>query len=281
MDLYSSAIAAHVEIANSIEESVMSARVASLALAFALLLFVGANPVLAATHHATAESRAAEARALRAQIDRMDTDLQAMQAQIYQLEHNPAVDPTRKTKQSSLRAQIHRMDREQELLENRLREIEHEDPAIAAESMKDSDDAGATQHYASPAIPPRPAAVHEMAVSSGAVQLPPQLGPTLRQAADPVLYEKAAGSRVAMFRYNSYRWVPVGTRQLAIYNTYDEAYLLDFASDCPGLLHAERIKVENFSTKVVAGRDAVNAAGQRCPIADIRELNINRLPRER
>lgn len=81
------------------------------------------------------------------------------------------------------------------------------------------------------------------------------------------------------FRYNPYRWIPVGTRQLAVYNTYDEAYLLDFASDCPGLLSTDRIKIENFSTKVVMGRDAVIADGQRCLITGIRELHINRLSR--
>ena len=81
-----------------------------------------------------------------------------------------------------------------------------------------------------------------------------------------------------MFRYNPYRWVPVGTHQVAVYNTYDEAFLLDLAIDCPGLLSADRIKIENFSTKVVMNRDAVIADGQRCLITGIRQLNTARLP---
>lgn len=85
-----------------------------------------------------------------------------------------------------------------------------------------------------------------------------------------------------MFRiaFSPYRYVPIGARQLVVYNTYDEIYLLDLADDCPGLLTTTRFQIENFSTHVTAGKHAVIADGQRCPIADIREIRPSRLPRQ-
>ncbi len=243
-----------------------------------------AVPAFAASN---AETRAAEARALRAQIDRMDRDLQSLESQVYALDHATPPDPARADKQRAIRAQIHAMDHDQELLENRLHELEREDPAIAAESARAGDASGVGDHYGSsaPAPPPAPAPPALFAAAAmppPPVQAPPPpshtIGPSLRQAADPAPYEKAAGDYVGMFHYSPGKWVPVGTRQLAVFNTWDDAYLLDLGGDCPGLLSADRIRIENFSTKVVADRDAVIADGQRCAITGIRPLNTARLP---
>ncbi len=256
----------------------MSARVARFAIAFALILLVS-GPAAATSRDD--EARAAEERALRAQIDRMDNDLQSLESQLYRLEHDPAADPARADKQRALRTQIHGLDHDQELLEERLRSLENQDaPAVQDARRKAEIAAQARPEAASPPTPGQmspPPPLQPAAPPPPAP--PPQLGPTLRQPADPAPYEKAAAGYVGMFRYNPGRWVPVGTRQLAVYNTYDEAYLLDFASACPGLLSADHIKIENFSTKVVMNRDAVIADGQRCLITGIRELNTVRLPR--
>jgi hypothetical protein len=271
----------HVGIVDRLEERAMSVRVATLAACLCLILSFSGS----ATAASSAEARAAEARALRAQIDRMDRDLQSLESQLYHLEHDTPADPARSDKESAIRSQIHRLDHDQELLENRLRELEHEDPAILAESAKAGEASGTSDHYGTPtAPPPPPAAAPPPPILSAAAPppppppAPPAFGPTLRHAADPAPYEKAAGSYVSMFHYNPYKWIPVGTRQLVVYNTYDEAFLLDFASDCPGLLSADRIQVENFSTKVVINRDAVIADHQRCQITGIRELNTHHLP---
>ncbi len=251
----------------------MSIRAVSLTLVPALILLAAASTSASATDAAT---RAAEERALRAQIDRMDDDLQKLVSKMSELQADKSASHAAEV--SALRDQIHRMDREQELIENRLHELEKDDPPAAREHRQAEPPPAPTTATPSPpqVQPPAPPAP---APAPPSAPPPPPPGPTLRQAADPAPYEKAAGSRVSMFRYNSYRWVPVGTRQLVVYNTYDDAYLLEFASDCPGLLSAERIKVENFSTKVVVGRDGVLANGQRCAIADIRELNVGKLPR--
>lgn len=101
----------------------------------------------------------------------------------------------------------------------------------------------------------------------------------MRQAANPAPYLKAAGDAVSMFWYNPYRWIPIGdTSQLVVYNSYDDAYLLSFSSPCPALLTASKIGIENFSTRVYAGRSSVEAGGAKCLIVGIRQLHANRLP---
>ncbi len=274
----------------------MSARVARFArfaIELALILLIS-GPALAASRDD--ESRAAVERALRAQIDRMDQDLQVIESQMYRLEHDHAADPARADKQSALHAQIERMDHEQDLLKDRLHQLEKQDSPAVQEARRQAEIAAEDKFEAehppapdtapapaqAPAPVPEPVPVPVQIASPPAPPPPappPQLGPTLRQAADPAPYEKAAGGYVGMFHYNPYRWVPVGTRQVAVYNTYDDAYLLDLAIDCPGLLSADRIKIENFSTKVVMNRDAVIADGQHCLITGIRQLNTVRLPR--
>jgi hypothetical protein len=244
----------------------MTARIARLAIGFALILL--ANHLAAAASRSDSDAvRAAEARALRAQIDRMDHDMQALETRLHAYASDAA---SHQAEADALRAQIHRMDRDQELLEDRLHELERADPAIAAERVRDQAQAEAA--------PPTETQAPKIATPTSNYS---PTGPALRQAADPAPYEAATDSRIAMFRIalSPYRWVPVGSRQLALFNTDDEAYLLDFANDCPGLLSAERIRFENFSTHVQAGEHAVIASGQRCLITNIRELRISKLPK--
>jgi len=261
----------------------MDLRAASLALASTLAL---ANVVSAATaDDRDANRREAWERQLHAQIDRTDKDIQVLESRLFALENNHSGnDAAREAEKVALRDQIQRMDHEQEPIEACLEKLEHDAPLSRVSCpFHDEGDQAAPMQAAEPmrSAPesPPPPMIQPHAPPPPAPPPPPQqLGPMLRQAADPAPYEKAIISRVSMFHYNSYRWVPVGTRQLVVYNTWDDAYLLDFAADCPGLLTAERIKVENFSTKVVAGRDGVIADGQRCAIVGISELNAKRLP---
>lgn len=177
----------------------------------------------------------------------------------------------------ALRAQLQQMKSDSQALEARLRELE-------AGSDGGSHAAAAPLRGPAPQAPHAPAPTTRTPMATPAPPLTPGYtpsGPALRQAADPAPYEAAAEDRLAMFRvaFSPYRWVPVGNRQLALFNTYDQAYLLGFATDCPGLLSATRIRIEDFSTHVHAGEQAVIADGQRCLIATIEELNINKLPK--
>jgi hypothetical protein len=166
----------------------------------------------------------------------------------------------------ALRAQLQQMKSDTLALDARLRELEA------------GRDAGSRPSATREAVPPMQA---ERAPMPPQVPMYAPRGPTLRQAGDPAPYEAAVDTRLGMFRvaFSPYRWIPVGSRQLVLFNTYDEAYLLDFARECPGLLTAPRIRVENFSTRVKAGEHAVVADGQRCVITTIRGLRISKLPK--
>jgi len=260
----------------------MTARVLSIALTAALVLT--ATAAQAAPDDREAKRREAWKHQLHAQLDRSDKDIQVLESRLFALQNSHVgSDAEREKEKQTLRDQIQRMDHEQEPIEKCLEKLEHDEPLnrISCPFHEDGEPAKPTVMARSPEPAAAPALAQAAPAPPQANPPPspaPRPGPMLRKAEDPAPYEKAAISRVSMFRYNPYRWVPVGTRQLAVYNTFDEAYLLDLAGDCPGLLTTERIKIENFSTKVVIGRDAVIADGERCPITGIRELNVNRLP---
>jgi len=266
----------------------MTARVLSFTLTSALVLAAAAS--IAAPDDREAKRREAWERQLHAQLDRSDKGIQVLESRLFALENNHAGnEAAREAEKQILRDQIQRMDRDQEPIEKCLEKLEHDEPLgrVSCPFHDDGEQDTSTTIARPPepsvvaappraALPPPPPPPPPQAVPPPAPSPPP--GPALRKAEDPAPYEKAAISRVSMFRYNPYRWVPVGTHQLAVYNTYDEAYLLDLERDCPRLLTTERIKIENFSTKVVIGRDGVIADGERCAITGIRELSVSRLP---
>lgn len=219
-------------------------------------------PVLAVEPDAV---RAAEARALRAQIDQMDTQMRDLADQLHAIE---TAHPTDRDGRDALRQRIHDISSDQQLLESRLRELERPQAAGSAAGTNP-----VTPSPPPPSSPPQPQAPPPVAAAPAV-----SLGPPLRKAADPAIYLKAAGDRRSMFNYNPYRWIPVGTRQLAVYNDYNDAVLLDLENDCPTLLTARKIDIENFSTRVYVNKSAVVADGVRCVIVGIRELYTNRLP---
>lgn len=187
----------------------------------------------------------------------------------------PAAAQDTDAEKRALRAQLERMKTDTQALDARLRELEARGDTPAAPPVSTA----ATQAPQAPQATAQPATAASPTPAPASTYTPS--GPALRQAADPAPYEAAVDTRIAMFRlaFSLYRWIPVGSRQLVVFNTYDQAYLLDFASDCPGLLSASRIRIENFSTHVKAGEHAVVADGQRCLISYIFELRISKLPK--
>ena len=186
-----------------------------------------------------------------------------------------AASPNHDAEKRALRAQLEQLKSDTQALEARLRELD---------ASSDADPQSSAARRTSPSMqappPPTHAPMATTPIPTPAPAYTPH-GSMLRQAADPAPYEAATDTRIAMFRlaFSLYRWVPVGSSQLVVFNTYDQAYLLDFASDCPGLLSASRIRIENFSTHVKVGEHAVIADGQRCLITNIRELRISKLPK--
>ena len=75
-------------------------------------------------------------------------------------------------------------------------------------------------------------------------------------------------------------WTPVSRDQLIIWTGINEAYLLRVWDSCPDLMFANSIRVTqtgytiNKFEKVVAGRD-------RCPILEIRPLDVKQLKADR
>ena len=97
---------------------------------------------------------------------------------------------------------------------------------------------------------------------------------------DPLPYEASITARVLMFRMTpSSMWRVLDEKRLVYWVVDDEAYLLNLEQICPGLLSAEKLKLENFSTKVRAGRDHVIFGDQRCLIESIAQLGGRSLPK--
>lgn len=101
-----------------------------------------------------------------------------------------------------------------------------------------------------------------------------------RANVDPSPYEASVTGRVSMFRMTpSSMWRVLDEKRLVYWVVDDEAYLLNLAQICPGLLSTQKLKLENFSTKVLAGRDHVIFGDQRCLIDSIARLGGRSLPK--
>jgi len=129
----------------------------------------------------------------------------------------------------------------------------------------------------------RPVAAANAPVTSTIQALPTTQAPVpivQRANIDPAPYEASITGRVSMFRMTpSSMWRVLDEKRLVYWVVSNEAYLLNLAQICPGLLDTEKLKLENFSTKVLAGRDHVIFGDQRCLIASIAQLGGRSLPK--
>ncbi|MEO8000311.1 MAG: DUF6491 family protein, partial [Arenimonas sp.] len=109
----------------------------------------------------------------------------------------------------------------------------------------------------------------------------PNPAPALKRAnVDPTPYEASIIGRIQAFRTTTTsKWLVLDEQRLIYWVLDDEAYLLNLTENCPGLLTAERMKLESFSNKVRAGEDGVVFANQRCLIQSIEKLGGHKLPK--
>jgi len=111
--------------------------------------------------------------------------------------------------------------------------------------------------------------------------LTPESTPAPKRAnVDPKPYEASVVQRIAMFRTDgSAKWLVLDEERVVFWVLDDEAYLVNLAVTCSGLLDAKSLKLENFSSKVRAGHDGVLFDDQRCQIQSIQKLGGRALPK--
>ena len=115
------------------------------------------------------------------------------------------------------------------------------------------------------------------------IQLP--LNSELAQApkrtnVDPKPYEASVIQPVALFRTDgSAKWLVLDEERVVFWVVDDEAYLVNLAVTCAGLLDAKKLRLENFSSRVRAGHDGVLFNDQRCQIKSIEKLGGRSLPK--
>jgi hypothetical protein len=96
-------------------------------------------------------------------------------------------------------------------------------------------------------------------------------------------YEAYAGAPVERFtylgRYDS--WQPIGTNELVVWTTINQAYLITVAPPCENLEFANRIGLTSTASTVSARFDFVKVGRQwRCPIEQIRPVDYLRMKQE-
>ncbi|WP_372013604.1 DUF6491 family protein [Pseudoxanthomonas sp. 10H] len=109
-------------------------------------------------------------------------------------------------------------------------------------------------------------------------------GPALSPAERLELYRTHAGAPVASFNIDRVagvnRWTPLGDQALAIWNTPNRGYLLEFRSRCAGLSLGSSITISNSLGMVNPRLDSVqpraangSAISQPCRISSARPLD--------
>ena len=109
-------------------------------------------------------------------------------------------------------------------------------------------------------------------------------GPTLGTAERLELYRTHAGPPVASFNIDRIagvnRWTPLGDQAMAIWNTPNRGYLLEFRNRCAGLSLANSTTISNSLGMVNVRLDSVqpraangSAISQPCRISSARPLD--------
>jgi Family of unknown function (DUF6491) len=101
-----------------------------------------------------------------------------------------------------------------------------------------------------------------------------------RQDAQRARYEAYAGAPIERFtypgRYDS--WQPMGTNELVVWTTINQAYLIKVAPPCDNLEFVNRIGLTSTGSTVSARLDFVKVGRQwRCPIEQIRPVDYLRM----
>ena len=103
-----------------------------------------------------------------------------------------------------------------------------------------------------------------------------------RQDAQRSRYQAYAGPPIDRFtwlgRYDSFQ--PIGTNELVVWTTSFQAYLIKVAPPCDNLELANHIGLTSTSNTVYARFDVVTVGRWRCPIQEIRPIDVQRMRQE-
>ena len=103
-----------------------------------------------------------------------------------------------------------------------------------------------------------------------------------RQDAQRARYESYAGSPIDSFtwlgRFES--WEPIGTNEVVVWTTINQAYLIKVAPPCDNLEFVNRIGLTSTASTVSARFDFVKVGHWRCPIREIRPVDYLRMKQD-
>jgi hypothetical protein len=94
-------------------------------------------------------------------------------------------------------------------------------------------------------------------------------------------YVQYAGTPIekfAAFRFDG--WTPVSRNQLVVWTGVNEAYLLTVWDSCRDLQFANRVGVSS-TTRTVSRFEHVTVGRDRCPISEIRPIDVRQMKADR
>jgi hypothetical protein len=98
---------------------------------------------------------------------------------------------------------------------------------------------------------------------------------------DRLEYSEFAGEPIDSFTaFDIDSWEPVSRNQLVVWTGVNDAYLLTVWKSCHDLMFTDRVAV-NRTGNSVTRLDSVVVRGERCPIEDIRAVDIKRMKETR
>lgn len=106
-------------------------------------------------------------------------------------------------------------------------------------------------------------------------------GPRRNTSDDAVAYLDYAGEPVRGFTsFRLQSWQPLSRNRLVLWTGVNEAYLVTVWDSCPDLLFAHSIHVSSTGSQITTF-DHVNVGRDRCPISQIRPINVRQMKADR
>jgi uncharacterized protein DUF6491 len=75
-------------------------------------------------------------------------------------------------------------------------------------------------------------------------------------------------------------WQPISRTQLVLYMTFNQAYMLTVADNCPELAYSNAVGVTSTTSQITT-LDSVIVRGNRCRIQQIQPIDIRRMKADR